>query len=299
MFDSHCHLNFSSFADDYKNIIADCLKKGIGLINVGSQIDTSRRAIEIANEYPDNPIYTSIGLHPVHISGTEMDEEEIRFKGREEEFDAGKYRALINDKVIAVGEIGLDYWHSLTENTESIKTQKTHRDWKQKQKQGFLKQLEFAAKNDLPVILHARGSKKNPQDAYNEMLEILKSHITHYLLHITGVIHCFGSSKEIAQKFLDLGFYIGFTGIITFKNKSTEKLRDVVKFCPLDRILIETDAPYLAPEPHRGERNLPQYIEFVARKVAEIKGVGFEEVCEQMSENVQKLFFGKVLKVIK
>jgi len=305
LFDSHCHLNFSSFKDDYQEVIADSLKKEIGIINIGSQINTSKRAVEIANEYPDIPVYASIGLHPIHLSSTEVDEEEIKFKSREEKFNEKEYQDLIDNdkknvetrfiaspKIVAVGEIGLDFWH-IPEgmNLDEIK---------QKQTTGFKEQLEFAAKNNLPVILHARGSKNNPEDAYQDILKILKDlePVPRSISRIlgseggsgAGVIHCFGSSKEIAQKFLDLGFYIGFTGIITFKNKSVNSLRQVVKFVPLDRILVETDAPYLAPEPHRGERNLPQYVEFVARQVANIKKISYNEVAEMTTQNVKKLF---------
>ena len=287
LIDSHCHLNFSSFKDDYKNIIADCLEKEIGIINVGSQIDTSRRALEIANKYINKNIYAVIGLHPIHLSGTEVDEEEVKFKPREEVFKEENYKELldkdVNNKIIAIGEIGLDYWH--------VPKDRDLAEIKNLQKNGFIQQLEFAKKNNLPVVLHARGSKDNPQDAYLDMLQILKSLITDYGLRITGIIHCFGSSLEIAKKFLDLGFYIGFTGIITFKNKSVKELQEVVKAVPLNKILIETDAPYLTPEPYRGQKNKPQNVEFVARKIAKIKNISFSEVAEAATENFEKLFF--------
>ncbi len=361
LFDSHCHLNFSAFAENYREIIADCLKRGIGVVNIGSQFDTSKRALEIANEFPNDPIYASIGLHPIHISGTEVDpaetlsygagEEparnasqasacvaggEIKFKGREEVFSEEKYQELIDKdnlvgtrrgafskKIVAIGEIGLDYWHTPTTNK-----QQTTNNWKERQKDGFVAQLNFAAKNNLPVIFHARGSKparndsqarlamsggENPNDAYLDMLEILESSVSSRrksgssvspttpasLRSATppraggderGVLHCFGSNKEIAQKFLDLGFYLGFTGIITFKNKSVAELQEVVKSTPLDKILVETDAPYLSPEPHRGEKNTPQNVEFVAREVAKLKNISYEEVCWQTTKNVKKIF---------
>lgn len=288
LFDSHCHLNFSSFKDDYKEIIVDCLKNNIGIINVGSQYDTSKSAIEIANQYPDKPVYASIGLHPVHLSHTESDPEEIKALTKETEFDGEKYQDLIVEtrrgasKIVAVGEIGLDYWH--------IPEDMSLEQIKEKQKKGFIAQLKFAQKNNLPVILHARGSKENPQDAYLDILNILKFQIQDSKFQIPGVIHCFGSTLEIAKKFLDFGFYISFTGIITFKNKSVDELREIVKNIPLDKILVETDAPYLSPEPHRGEKNKPQYVEFVARKVAELKNVSYKKVCEITTENTKKLF---------
>lgn len=274
--DSHAHLNFSVFAGNYRDIIADCLQKEIGVLNVGSQFDTSQRAVAIANEYPNKPIYASIGIHPVHLSHTEHDPEEIKSKKREEKFDEKKYQELINNKVVAIGEIGLDYFHQPKDKNS---------DWKKLQKQGLIAQLNFAVKNNLPIILHARGSKQNPQDAYLDLLNILKDY-----KNLKGVIHCFGSTLEIAQKFLALGFYIGFTGIITFKNKSVKELQEVVKNIPLSKILIETDAPYLSPEPYRGEKNKPQNVEFVARKVAELKNETSEKVCQQTTQNFKELF---------
>ncbi|MDD5289599.1 MAG: TatD family hydrolase [Patescibacteria group bacterium] len=291
LFDSHCHLNFSVFAENYREIIADCLKKEIGVINIGSQFDTSKRAAEIAAEFPNKEIYASVGLHPIHISGTEVDDEEIKFKGREEKFDEEKYQELIDNyknKIIAVGEIGLDYWHIPINNQQLTVNKKEN--WKEKQKESFIAQLNFAVKNNLPVILHARGSKENSNDAYEDMLKIIQLQITNYKLRITGVLHCFGSSRKIAQQFLDLGFYLGFTGIITFKNKNVEELKEVVKMAPLDKILVETDAPYLSPEPFRGKKNTPQNVEFVARQVAELKNTTFEKVCEQTTKNIEKVF---------
>jgi len=313
LFDSHCHLNFSFFKNDYKKIISDCLNKKIGIINIGTQIDTSKKAVEIANEYLNDLVFASIGLHPIHSSGTEIDEEEIKFRSREEIFNPEKYQELLdedkNKKIIAVGEIGLDYFH--TPEIHPVKSSKAGQPKaefdkvKEKQKQGFVEQLKFAKKNNLPIILHARGSKENPEDAYLDLLKILK---TSSFAKATadrhsspvgffsgegglsaGVIHCFGSNLKIAKNFLDLGFYIGFTGIISFKNKSVSALREVVKVVPLNKILVETDSPYLTPEPFRGEKNKPQNVEFVARKIAEIKNVSFEKVCEQTTKNVKRL----------
>lgn len=291
LFDSHCHLNFSAFADNYQEIIADCLDRNIGIINIGSQIDTSRRALEIANEYPDKKIYATIGLHPIHFSQTEVDEEEIKFKSREEKFDQSKYQKLIDldqknvetqhaksPKIIAIGEIGLDYWY--------IPQDKDFEEVKELQQQGFLNQLNFAKNNNLPVIIHARGSQENSQDAYNDILQIINS--LDYQLN--GVVHCFGSTVEVAQEFLKIDFFIGFTGIITFKNKSVDELREVVKNIPLEKILVETDAPYLAPEPFRGQKNMPQYVEHVARQVALLKNVDYNTVASQTTANVKELF---------
>ena len=312
LFDSHCHLNFSDFENNYQEIIADCLEKGIGLINIGADYESSKRAVAIADEYPDKNIYASIGIHPTEGEG---------------EFEQEKFQELIDvetrlgaSKIVAVGEIGLDYYYKNAEDIKSLKHKniKTIENIKRTQREEFVKQLNFAQKNNLPVVLHARGSKENPDDAYEDMLEIIstplssppRSAVRGKLQRgsqrlnnktrdsrlrgndniVKGVVHCFDASLEIAQKFVDFGFYIGLTGIITFKNKSVDNLRQVVKMIPLERILVETDAPWLTPEPHRGEKNTPQNVEFVALKVAELKGANYEKVCEQTTENVNRLF---------
>jgi len=216
-------------------------------------------------------------------------------------------------KIVAVGEIGLDYYYKNAEDIKSLKYKniKTIDNIKRTQREEFVKQLNFAQKNNLPVVLHARGSKENPDDAYLDILEVISLLVSFSRKRgsqrlnnktrdsrlrgndniVKGVVHCFDASLEIAQKFVDFGFYIGLTGIITFKNKSVDNLRQVVKMIPLERILVETDAPWLTPEPYRGEKNTPQNVEFVALKVAELKGVSYEEVCRQTTENVKKLFF--------
>jgi len=146
----------------------------------------------------------------------------------------------------------------------------------------------------LPVILHSRNSKDGSKNAYREILEILKpppgrgKQVQNDKYKVKGVIHCYGGTLEEAKKFLDLGFYVGFTGVITFPK--TEGLADIVHQLPLERILIETDCPFLAPQPHRGQRNQPQYVKFVAEKIAEIKGINFDQVAKQTVDNANKLF---------
>jgi TatD DNase family protein len=256
------------------------------MINIGSNFESSRRAVELANKYPNEPIYAAIGLYPAHISETEYDEEEKKARDGKKFFDEEKYQKLVdadkNKKIVAVGEFGLEYGF--------VPPGRDFEEIKNRQKDGFIKQLEFASKNNLPIILHLRGSKDNHNDAFEDALDILKLHITRYPLLITGIVHCFTADRKIAQKFLDLGFYIGFTGIITFKNKNVAEIKEVVKSTPLDKILVETDAPYLSPEPFRGEKNTPRNVEFVARKVAELKGASYEDVCQQTEENFKRLF---------
>lgn len=304
MFDSHAHLNFNTFKEDANEIIKDSLDRNIRIINIGSQYDTSERAVKMAMEY-EKGVYASIGIHPIHLSQTEVEEEEIYFKSREERFDRGRYEELLRtppqpsrntrdkspfakraggqgggSKVVAIGEIGLDYFH--------IPKGRDFEETKDIQKKGFVDQLKFAKDFNLPVILHCRGAKDDPYGAYGDMIDILREFAVKWGM-VRGVIHCFGANYEIAQEFLDLGFYIGFTGIITFKNAGKE-LIEVAGKTPLDRILVETDCPYLAPIPHRGERCVPQYVEFTLRKVAELKGVSFAEAESQTDKNTEKLF---------
>ncbi|MFH0856597.1 MAG: TatD family hydrolase [bacterium] len=289
MFDTHCHVNFNNYKEDSREIIKDCLDRNIRLIIIGSQYDTSARAIRIAEEY-ENGVYAAIGLHPIHLIEMQVNEEEFAFKSREEKFDKGRYMELLRGalplekvergilkKIIAIGEIGLDYFH-IPANINFEEVRKI-------QKKGFISQIEFAREQNLPVILHCRGAKDNLYGAYNEMLEILED----FRGKVRGVIHCFVGNLEIAEKFLNLGFYIGFTGIITFKNAGQELL-EAVKNIPLNRILAETDCPYLAPEPYRGKRCMPQYVEFTLRKIAELKGVSFEEAEKRTDKNAEELF---------
>lgn len=340
MFDSHAHLNFNTFKNDASEIINNCLERNIRIINIGSQYDTSLQAVKMASEY-DKGVYAAIGIHPIHLSQTEVEEEEMHFTSREERFDRKKYEELLasspchflrqvlrngirgrqdrlskerikqnnltksplergQGRVVAIGEIGLDYFH--------IPNGRDLGEIKAIQKEVFIEQLKFARDMNLPVILHCRGAKNDPFGAYHDIIDMLggfgvkreedKKNRKGKKMGIckgegreclNGVIHCFAANFEIAQQFLYLGFYIGFTGIITFKNASQELL-EVVKKIPLDRILVETDCPYLAPVPHRGEQCIPQYVEFTLRKIAELKGVDFKEAERITDGNVEKLF---------
>jgi len=299
LIDTHCHIQFNSYKDDYEEVIKRCTEKGMILNCVGSQIDTSRRAVEYAEKYEN--IYATIGLHPVHLFSTEVDEEETKFKTREEKFDYEEYKKLASHpKVIGIGECGLELYH-LPENINK-------QEVLIKQKEGFLLQYKLAQELALPMVIHVR-------EAYDEMVELLtviarrstadeaisiKQGIatprsSEVRNDIQGVVHCYSGNWAQASKFLDLGLYLGFTGILTYparktNPKPTEDLVEVVKNCPLERILIETDAPYLAPQKYRGERCEPWMVEEVAIKIAEIKGISVEEVREQTVKNAFKLF---------
>lgn len=277
LIDTHAHLNFSAYKDDLEHVIKRTLDAGMRVINVGSQSTTSQRAVELAKQYPGK-FFAAIGLHPLHLFETYVDKDEvdIPFKTRKEDFDVEFYSNLAKKKsVVAIGECGMDYFRV----PEGVEPQ----EFVARQKEVFLQQVDFAHERNLPLILHTRAHPKEPTKAYDDLLELL-----HHAGYTRGVVHCYTGDVETARKFLDAGCMISFTGIITFPN--AKQLLDVVRFVPLDRMMVETDAPYLAPQQHRGQRNEPLYVQFVAEKIAEVKGVGVEEVVRQTTGNAEKFF---------
>jgi len=285
--DSHCHVNFVNFRDDGHAIIEDFLKTNYALVIVGSQASSSRRAVEYAQNYTKG-VYSAVGLHPIDLfdeteESVVIDGVEHTFKNRPEKFDYNFYRdlALSSEKVVAFGEVGFDYYYFEGLSAEKIK------EIIQKQQDTLRSFIDLAQELDKPIIFHCRGAKHDPFGAYDDLLEFLKQELLAGK-KIRGVIHCFGGNQKQAQEFLNLGFYLGFTGIITFKK--TEELQNIVKDCPLDRLLVETDAPFLSPEPYRGQRCVPQYVELVAKKVAELKNLDFSLVAKTTTANAQQLF---------
>ncbi|HPS21385.1 MAG TPA: TatD family hydrolase [Candidatus Paceibacterota bacterium] len=276
-FDIHAHINFKSFKDYADVVIQRALDNDIFLTNVGSQYSTSKRAVEIANKY-ETGVYACIGLHPIHLEEGFHDEEEISgpaFESHGEIFDKEKYLELAKDKkTIAIGECGLDYYHMSEESIE-------------KQKKVFIDHIELALEVDKPLMLHIRN---NPTDtshnAYADIAEILKNY-----KNIKGVSHCFGGNLEDMKRFVDLGIYISFAGNITYKKKAGfPDYEEIIKSTPLDKILTDTDSPYLAPVPHRGERNEPVYVKEIVKKIAEIKNLEEEIVAKAIVENAKRLF---------
>lgn len=245
LIDTHAHLNFKAFNHDFDQVIKRSLNEDVWMINVGSKYETSKKAVEIAQGY-NNGIFAAIGLHPIHAI--------------DEEFDKEKYKELTkSDKVVAIGEIGLDYF-------------KNYKDFKEKQKQVFLKQLDLAKELDLPIILHCRM-------AHQDLLEIIKDY------QLSGVVHCFTGNWEEAKKYLDLGFYIGINGIIYKRD-----LKEVIEKTPLKKILIETDCPYLVPPQLGVERNEPVFVRYIAKEIAKIKAIDLEIVIKTTFENATDLF---------
>ncbi|MBI4050801.1 MAG: TatD family hydrolase [Candidatus Doudnabacteria bacterium] len=282
--DTHSHLNFQAFREDAGEVISRALDAGVWMINIGTQFETSRRAVELAENYSDG-VYAAVGLHPIHLFEHHVDEEETSFNAKGEEFDVVSYKELVQRsvKVVAIGEFGLDYYRMPKgENPEKVK---------QLQKEVFEKHLNLAVKLDKAAMIHCRSSQSS-QDAYEDILRILDEFTPSFQKRGEGEfrfeIHSFTGDWSVAQEFLKRGAQVALNGIITFDK--TGRSEEVVKNLPLDRTLLETDAPYLTPVPHRGRRNEPSYVRHVAEKIAEIKNLSYDEVAEQTTKNARKLF---------
>ncbi len=277
LIDTHAHVNFNSFRSDSDEVIRRALDNNTWLINVGSQFSTSRRAVSIAENY-DLGVYAAVGLHPIHLIAANVDEEDMQFESRAEEFNYEDYKELAKSKkVVAIGEIGLDYFHIKDRIKGEVDEKKTE-EIKSKQKEVFIKQFELAQELNLPVIIHSR-------EAHDDLIEIITKLKIHYS-KAKGVVHCFDGDLETAKKYFDLGFMVSFTGIVTFV-KGYEWIKDI----PEDKFMVETDSPYLTPPPHRGEKNEPVYVKYIAQKIAEIRGVSEEEI-EKITTRNAKEFFG-------
>ncbi|MFO7636897.1 MAG: TatD family hydrolase [Clostridia bacterium] len=251
LFESHAHLDDSQFDADRDRVIRDAYEAGVkAVINVGADMSSSRASIDLSEKYPF--ICASCGIHPHEASsyGREMEEELMCL--------------LRHPKAVAVGEIGLDYYYGS--------------DQREKQKEVFRKQIQLARQLKKPVIIHNREAHK---DCWDILLEE-KAHENR------GVFHCYSGSGEMARQILKYDYYISFTGVVTFKN--ARKVLEAVQVVPLERLLLETDSPYLSPEPHRGKRNDPGNLVHIARKIAEIKGVDVERLCEATWDNTLRLF---------
>lgn len=278
--DTHAHVNFAAFKDDADEVIRRSLDNNTWMILVGSESRTSSRALQFANKY-EKGVYAAIGLHPVHLQEGVIDNSEednsYSFVSRYEDFDYGVYEKLAKfEKVVAIGEIGLDYYHfDPTKDISAIK---------KKQQEVFAQQLLLARNLDLPVIIHCR-------QAHDDLLMILQEFKKEYAQMIPtdrpwGVIHCFSGDEDLAWKYFELGLIISFTGLITF----SQQWDSVIRKMPLEKIMIETDTPYMTPEPYRGQRNEPILVQYVAKRIAEIKNLKIEKVAEITTETARNLF---------
>lgn len=254
IFETHAHYEDAKFDADREALLASLPEHDIEyVINVGSSLDTTKKSIELAKQYAF--IFAAVGVHPSDVP--ELNEENFSEVEQAADFE----------KTVAIGEIGLDYYWD-----KEPEVQKMQRFW-------FRQQLALAEEKELPVIIHSR-------DAAEDTMRILKERP---MRKRPGVIHCYSYSVEMAREFLKMGYDIGIGGVLTFKN--AKKLKDVVAEIPLERILLETDCPYMAPEPYRGKRNSSLYIPYVVDKIAEIKNIPTEEVLEVTNGNARRLFF--------
>ena len=250
LFDTHAHLDDRAFHEDRDTLIAGLPEKDVGLVmNPGCSLESSRNAVKLANQY--DHVYAAVGSHPdvaSEVNDTVLDE----------------YRKLckLNAKVKAIGEIGIDYHY------EDIP--------REIQLRAFRMQMELAQELQLPVIVHER-------EAHEDGMAVVRE-----FPNVTGVFHCYSGSAEMARQLVDLGWYIGFTGVLTFKN--ARKAVETAERIPLERIVLETDCPFMAPEPFRGKRNDPGYLFRMAERLAEIRGISVEEVQAITTENAKNLY---------
>ncbi|MGN7298123.1 TatD family hydrolase [Fredinandcohnia aciditolerans] len=251
LIDTHAHLNAIQYQEDLKEVIERAQSEGVEIIVVvGFDRETITRAIELADTYEF--IYATVGWHPV--DAIDMTDEDLKWI---EELCS-------HPKVVALGEMGLDYYWDKSP--------------KEIQKEVFRKQIALAKKVKLPIIIHNR-------EATADIIEILEEEKAS---EVGGIMHCFTGSVEVAKQCMDMNFYISFGGPVTFKN--AKKPKEVATEIPLDRLLIETDCPYLTPHPFRGKRNEPSYVKYVAEQIAELKGVTFEEIAQITSDNAKRFF---------
>ena len=287
--DIHSHVNFAAFDADRDETVKRALHAGVAVINVGTQKDTSKKAVELAAQY-ESGVYAIVGVHPIHTSKSFHDEEELGkigshplgtspskegegFMSRGEEFDHDYYKKLaVHPKVVGIGECGLDCYRESQDSGFKI------------QERVFRQQIELATEVGKPLMLHLRNG--SGRSAYNDAFRILESCFLNRESSAGGNLHFFAGSIEEAKPFLDAGFSFSFTGVITF----THDYNEVIRYLPLDAILSETDSPYVAPVPYRGKRNEPLYVKEVVKAIARIRGEDEEKVRVQILKNAEQLF---------
>lgn len=248
LIDTHTHVNFKDFDNDFDAVIKRALDADTWMINVGTDIEMSQRAVELAHKYPEGA-YAAVGVHP-NDSAKETDFQLIAKMAEDE-------------KVVGIGETGLDYFRTKEKEDQA------------RQIDFLLKHIDIAKKVNKPVIIHCR-------EAHKDAVQILKANAE----GVSGVIHFFTGNLDDVKRYLDLDFYVSFAGVVTF----AREYDDIIKWVPLDRILVETDAPFVSPVPERGKRNEPFNVKYTAQKLAEIKGVSFEDLALQTTKNARELF---------
>ncbi len=286
LYDTHAHLNFKAFKDDWPEVIARAQERGVGIIIPSTDLVTSRKAIEIAEKY-EKGVYAAVGLHPIHIYKETLDINEYRQMAR-------------HPKVVALGEVGLDDFHAYLDHPIE--------EAKELQREVLKEFIALSSELNLPLILHCRpasahsgsassGKEKSTseQNTYDDLATLLEDVYIFSRSYkkevkggarIRGVVHCFLGTFPQAQKFFDLGFMVSLGGVVTYPWFDQE----VVRQCPLEKIMLDTDSPYLSPEPARKTRNEPVNVEIIARHIAEIKKIEYSEVEKATTENAQRLF---------
>ncbi|MEK7537579.1 MAG: TatD family hydrolase [Patescibacteria group bacterium] len=257
LIDTHCHPQMADYDNDRAEVIQRSLGSDIGLIAIGTTLADSLAGIRLAEEYADDPVYAAVGIHP-----TDDDIDDARVSDLE--------ALLTQPKVVAIGETGLDYFHRKSGDDQQL------------QADLFEQQILLAQRANLPLIVHCRD-RNGMFGAYDNVLTLLRRHQVSRF-----VMHCYSGDWAHADKFLELGGYLSFTGIITFPK--SDMMQDVIKKTPLDRLMVETDAPFLAPVPHRGERNEPAYVESVAKSIADRRGVAIADIADATTENAISFF---------
>jgi len=259
LIDTHCHLQMDAYDTDRKAVMQRSLASGIGMIAIGTNLADSLAGVRLAEQYPDDPVYAVIGVHPTDDAA--------------EEFRPDQLEALLGSKkIVGVGETGLDYYRIPHDDLETRDVQADL----------FEQHVLLAKSANLPLVVHCRD-RDGVNEAYENVMVMLRRHQVNWF-----VMHCYGGSRADAQQFLEMGGMISVTGILTFPKN--EQLQEVIKNVPLDRLMIETDAPFLAPVPHRGKRNEPAWVEEVARAVAELRGITVDEVAQVTTENARRFF---------
>ena len=256
IFDTHAHYDDEQFDTDRDALLRGMAEQNVGtIINVGASLEGCWRSVKLAHQYPF--VYAAVGIHPDEVGDL-----------NEESFARLRETAHMEEKVVAIGEIGLDYhW--------DVQPHEVQKYW-------FVKQMELAKELDLPIAVHSR-------DAAKDTLDLVKDCMKGGMYG--GIIHCFSYGKEMAREYLDMGLYLGIGGVVTFKN--AKKLKEVVAYTPLEQLVLETDSPYLSPEPNRGKRNSSLNLPYVAEAIAQIKGCSAEEVIAVTEENAKKLLLRK------
>jgi len=275
LIDGHAHLNFAAFDKDRQEVIKRCLENNVWVINIGTNFETSKKAVEIAENLKIGML-ASIGLHPINLDTglVKIKVDELEGEHFEKEFDYEEYKKLASsEKVVAIGEIGLDYYWK-------PKTTKKKELFKQKQKELFLEELRLAKELNLPVILHCRMAHQDLIDILLENSELKPN---------KAVAHSFVGRVDELKNFLNLGFYIGFNGMI-YKEIEGINFEEVIENTPLNKLLIETDCPYLVPKIVKADRNEPIFVKYIAKTIAEIKKISFEELAEITTQNAKELF---------